>query len=780
MARAPGARRPGRGCRSRSQRRSSSAPWSSVRSRPCSATGARSSSTPARPHQPDDRRGDERSEGHRRDAGLQCRQDALAHLRGHPQGRGERGDPGRRREQRRHRKPGPAPRHQGDQASPQRRLRRQPEDLLHGGAARRWRHRRDGASRQPVRPTLHRRHHRADRRAEGRPGARLAHADARRRAQGRHAPLQVRGQQVPVGDREPGARATSLRVPHRLPGLQPPLPRDHPLPAQLERLRLRHPGARPGRRLRIRHRRDPGHHQVLQGSLVGELRDQRALRAQDPVGARALPPAQGWARARQLPRAMTRAWGRSPVLHAAVLVLVTGALYLPTVRYPFVWDDTIFIVNNPHLESTHYLREYFTANFCTGVRKDCAFYRPVVLLSYLTDFETWGWNPLGFHLTNVALHVAVVLLFYGLVCALFRRPRAALLAALLFAVHPLRVESVALVAARTDPPAALCILASLWAFARWRRGAPRAAGFYLLSLLAFALALLTKEIAVAGPALLVAYDFLVGRPWRGVADLVGRIPAYLPYAGIMVLYLLVRRAALGYSTAADLLLDTLPSRLATVPAILWDYVRLELFPHPLLIYHGHPTLFGSEALASAFGCAVLIGGLALAVVAGRRWSPAISFGLLWFVLFLLPVLNVIPGPWPMVVERFSYVPSLGLTLALGLALDHALDAPPAIHRGLVGGVTAALVVLTTLTAMHLPVWGDEVRLWEDTARRAPQFRHNLGKLYQDRNRPDDALAQYRILVETGAATAQTYFNMGILYEDKDDAAQAIAYYREAI
>ena len=143
----------------------------------------------------------------------------------------------------------PAP-PEGDPPSAQRRLRRQPEDLLHGGAARRRHDRRDAAPGRPVRSGDHPGDDPADPRGPRRHGAGLAHDDAGRRARRRHAALEADRQPLPDDAREPGDGPALHRVPHRLPRLQPPLPRDGAVPAQLERLRVRHRGDLPGRPLR--------------------------------------------------------------------------------------------------------------------------------------------------------------------------------------------------------------------------------------------------------------------------------------------------------------------------------------------------------------------------------------------------------------------------------------------------------------------------------------------------------------------------------------------------
>jgi tetratricopeptide (TPR) repeat protein len=205
-----------------------------------------------------------------------------------------------------------------------------------------------------------------------------------------------------------------------------------------------------------------------------------------------------------------------------------------------------------------------------------------------------------------------------------------------------------------------------------------------------------------------------------------------------------------------------------------------------------------------------------------RFSKGILFGGLWFVVVLLPILNIIPIPWPMVIERFSYVPSLGFALVIGFLGDllmglSLVTTPPRVRRGIVGLFMMVLVLFSVMTVMRNRVWSDEILLWEDTVQKAPRFAlghmnlglayhergdleraaksyeeslkydpsapkiyHNLGKLYQDMGRMDQALEQYQRLIDLGQALPHTYYNMGIIYENKGSPDRALSFYREAL
>jgi len=213
------------------------------------------------------------------------------------------------------------------------------------------------------------------------------------------------------------------------------------------------------------------------------------------------------------------------------LCLVTFLLYANTLWNDFVWDDHIYIINNVWFQDPQYIPYYFTRNFCEEVETPCRFYRPFVSLSYLFDYSLWGHNPFGYHLTNILIHILAVLGVYGLTLGLvpflnknpstISNPGTSLSwmafgSALIFAMHPIHVESVVLVSARTDPPTAVFILVSMMCFMRWRQESNKVGiVWYGVSLLFFVFGLLTKEMAVTMPVLLLAYDFLFVQKKRG-------------------------------------------------------------------------------------------------------------------------------------------------------------------------------------------------------------------------------------------------------------------------
>ncbi len=147
-----------------------------------------------------------------------------------------------------------------------------------------------------------------------------------------------------------------------------------------------------------------------------------------------------------------------------ILAVISVVFYLNTLTYDFVWDDRFLILENPYIQDSRLLSEGLVSDFWANYqdpRRFRNYYRPIVTLSYFVDYALWGEDPAGYHATNIFLHMANVLLVFGIGCILLRSREAAFVAAAVFAVHPVHTESVTWISGRTDLLASVFVLASV-------------------------------------------------------------------------------------------------------------------------------------------------------------------------------------------------------------------------------------------------------------------------------------------------------------------------------
>jgi len=449
-----------------------------------------------------------------------------------------------------------------------------------------------------------------------------------------------------------------------------------------------------------------------------------------------------------MPTAQGARAARWPV---ALIVAATVVVYLNSFQNAFLWDDLYLIVDNPQIKQWRRLPELFSSDLFPRVMLS-HYYRPLQAVTYLFDYQLWGLQPLGFHLTSTLVHAGTAVLFYWLVSALLADTRAALIAALLFAVHPVHTEAVTYISGRSDPLGAFFMLTSLLCFLRARQ-AP-SFRWHSAAALAFLLALLAREAAVVlvGLMLLIAFtlprtdEVERGKRW------INLLLTSLSYGAALLAYGALRVAAIGTASIPTETAQTpLAVRLLTMLQVVVQYLALLLVPVNLHMER-EVTPAGSVFDPLVLGAAVLVAGtLAVAWVCRRRAWP-VTFGLAWFVVALIPVSNVVPLATYMA-EHWLYVPSMGLFLVVGWGLSQLAER--GWQQPVAAGVVVGLAAYGGLTVRRNADWRDGVTLYEATVRLAPQSARawsNLGHSYQERGELQRATEAYQHALRLTTAT----------------------------
>jgi tetratricopeptide (TPR) repeat protein len=467
---------------------------------------------------------------------------------------------------------------------------------------------------------------------------------------------------------------------------------------------------------------------------------------------------------------------RQPWIFAAV-ALLSVLVYANSLRNDFVWDDNELIVDNPAVHSLSDIPVFFTGDFWSQSSQPSArgYYRPMVLVSYAVDYALWGEHPAGFHLTNMFLHAVAAMLVCMLVLQLSEKVAAALVAGILFAVLPVHVESVAFISGRTDVLATVFVLSALCLYLAERKR--EAFSFRLpLALLLFGIGLLSKEVAAVLPALLLAVEMAKPSPMSFRRKLLLHMPFWL----VLVGYLGVRFGLLHINPHIEDRLSV-TEILLTMPAVALDYLRLLILPINLCADYAVPV----QRTVSPENLAALVVLLAGMILAGwsalkRRLTGLFIF---WILLCLLPVLQIVPIS-VLKAERFLYLPSVGFCAVGGMAGVYIYK--QAGSRGqnfFMAGCLCVVVVFSLLTMSRNTIWRNELRLYEQTAARAPdnfRVQYNLGNAYFRAGELVRALAHTELAYSLKPDFPQIAYNLGVMYETAKDPEKAEHMYREAI
>jgi tetratricopeptide (TPR) repeat protein len=475
--------------------------------------------------------------------------------------------------------------------------------------------------------------------------------------------------------------------------------------------------------------------------------------------------------------AVRRVW-----LAAAALGGLALAVFAPALDCDFVnLDDPGYVTGNTWVKrglSAEGFRWAFTTYACAN-------WHPLTWLSLQLDASLWKGpdgrpDPFGFHLTNVLLHAGSTALLFLALRALTGCPWPAAAAALLFAVHPLRAESVAWVAERKDVLSTFFGLAALLAYAGYARRP--AAGRYLAVATAFGLSLLCKQMLVTLPFLLLVLDWWpLGR--AGVAGAWRRLAAEkLPLVALAAAFSAIayRAQSVGGGVIDS---SALPAaiRLANAALSYVTYVAKTFWPLNLAVFYPYRAYPWGAGLPPALvaGSVLLLATVTATAVALRRRAPYLLAGWLWYLGTLVPVIGLVQIGDQAYADRYSYFPQVGILIALSWG---AADLARGRRAPALVAAAAAVLALVALTRWQLAVWRDSVTLWEHdlrTAGRSPLCLTDLGVALEEAGRPDEAEEKLREALRLETRACLTHINLANLCFRQGRLEEAAAEFQTA-
>lgn len=479
-------------------------------------------------------------------------------------------------------------------------------------------------------------------------------------------------------------------------------------------------------------------------------------------------------------------------LGALLLVVATVIAYLPALRAGFIWDDDQYVVENPTLRTAEGLVDIWTDPAATPQ------YYPLVHTSFWIEHHLWGVDPVGYHLVNVLLQALGAILLWQVLRRLGvpGGDAGAWVAAAVFALHPVNVESVAWVTERKNVLSGVFFFASLLAFLRFRplgepsdragskgdragRGAWTAYG---LSLGFFVCALLSKTVTATLPALLLVLIW-----WKTGRLAKRQVLPTLPFFAVGIplglLTVFLERQHVG-AVGADWALSVF-DRILIAGRVLWFYAGKLVWPHPLAFIYRRWAIDDTVWWQYLFPLAFL------AVVAvlwrlRRRLGRGPLAGVLAFAGLLTPALgfvNVYPMRFSWAADHFQYLASSAfITLVVGLAARGA-ERLPGGRRTAAGIAAVVLVALGALTWSRCLIFHDRETLWHDTLEKTPTawIAHvNFGDVLVEQKRYDEAAEHFKRALELNPDSPHAHYNLAEILEARGRLDEAIAHRKALI
>ncbi len=481
------------------------------------------------------------------------------------------------------------------------------------------------------------------------------------------------------------------------------------------------------------------------------------------------------------------AWSEVTLL--VLLILCAVLPYTNILFNSFVYDDNTQVLNNPYVQSFRHLREIFTTTVWSyiGAQGVTNYYRPMMTFGYLLCHQFFGPLAYGFHLASVLLHAATVCVLFLVTLQMYGDRRAAFVAAGLFALHPVHTESVAWVAAVTDLELTFFYLLTFGCFLRVARPAGGRSGpAQLATVSSFLLTLLSKEQALTLPVLATIYEHFY-RDDRAATTWLQKLARYVLLWMLAIAYLLFRIRFFGALAPVLQISDlTWYQTLLSAVALVGQYFWKLLWPAELCafyVFRRSASLLDPRVLA---GLGVL---LLAAVIVGALWRRArtASFGLVWLVVTLGPVLNPRWMAANVFTERYLYLPSVGFCwlAAWGCVRlwEKSAEGRPVWRKALLGALGLVAALYATRIVTRNRDWHDDVRLYTKTLAVAPNayhIRNNLGTVYWRQGRVEAAQREWLEALRLAPRNAIILNNLGLAETTQKHYAEAVEYLQRAM
>jgi protein O-mannosyl-transferase len=465
------------------------------------------------------------------------------------------------------------------------------------------------------------------------------------------------------------------------------------------------------------------------------------------------------------------------------ILAITFIVFIPAIRNQFVtFDDPHYVFENP------YIKGFSSENLKTIFFEDAnnlGNYHPLTLFSYVFNYSFSGLNPTAFHLTNILLHLFNTFIVFQLALLLFARFGSAhrqllsSITALLFGIHPLHVESVAWISGRKDLLYTCFYLLSLLSYIRYL--GKKELKYYLLSLLFFILSLLSKGMAVTLSLSVVAIDYVFKRDLLHKKVILEKIPFFLLSIIFGVIAILVQQA----QGATEIIKFSFFDRIIFASFGFTQYLIKFVFPYKLCGYYPYPDQF-SAVIPTVYYFSLLpvllAGGWLLYFILVRP-DRKIVFGILFFIINVMFVLQLFPVGSAVMADRYTYLSSFGIFFLMAAGFGYLLRKFNSFRIVLFSILFIYVSVLSVISFQRIAVWRDSFSFWNDVMLKYPYFYpaiNNLGELNETDGKIQEAFSLFEKSIKANQRNPNAYFHRGSIYGKSGKLKEAISDFSEAI
>lgn len=463
-----------------------------------------------------------------------------------------------------------------------------------------------------------------------------------------------------------------------------------------------------------------------------------------------------------------------------LIVILAFAAFFSALTNDFVnWDDDNYVTANFNIKylSWDSVKRIFGSFYMAG-------YQPMTILSYLFDYNLFQLNPIGYHITNLILHLLNCLLVFWLIFKLSNNVSVSFITTILFSIHPLQVESVAWISERKGLLCAFFLLGSIISYLSYIRD-KRVFKYYIFSLSLFFLALLSKATAITLPIALLLIEYLSVSEIKRIF-LKDKIPFFI----LSLLFVIITIYA--HYTGVDIKsrgLFTFLDRTRIASYCIVFYLNKIFIPTNLSCVYAYPGgQYGPSGFISLISPLLVIA-LFTAIMMSLRYTKKIALASALFLVTIFPALQFVPVGRAIVADRYMYFPSVWIFYIISETVvwffKKDVGGKRYYNAARIILMSALLLIITGLffiTQNRTRVWKDSVTLWSDALRTCPSaiaYNH-LGLVYQMRGDLKTAILNFTMAIQIDPRYFKAYNNRGVMYRAQGELEKAIADYNKAI
>ena len=475
------------------------------------------------------------------------------------------------------------------------------------------------------------------------------------------------------------------------------------------------------------------------------------------------------------------------------LVISTLAVYWQVQDHEFInYDDQVYITENGHVQaglSGECIVWAFTTSYASN-------WHPMTWLSHMLDYEFYGDRPKGHFLTNVLLHITNALLLFMVLFRLTGAIWQSAFVAVLFALHPLNVGSVAWAAERKNVLSTLFWLLTMWVYISYANNPSlKKYGWVALFL---ALGLMSKPMLVTLPFVLLLLDYWPLRRWNiqntnGSIEqtttsaplsrlILEKIPLLLLVIGSITTTLIVQ--SIGGSLKS---FDAFPLKERIINAFVsyLSYLQKMVWPSNLSIFYPHPE--GALPVWKGVLCGMVLVGITILAVKWIRKAPYFAVGWFWYLGTLVPVIGIVQVGVQAMADRYAYVPLIGIFIILAWGISGLLEKWDPRKKALPIAAGAVILVLMVAAWVQAGHWKNSITIFKHavsvTENQYPSFAvayDNLGYALAKKGDIGEAITHYKTAIKINPNYANTYNNLGAALAQQGSLKEAINYFQEAL